>query len=161
MQIMFYGYGTGWHWCYYLPLTVQIVNSILGLFSLRSRPAVWNAFPLVKAYTAMIYLAIYIEVVLPIPGFVTAKMLHLVPFRSPAWTLVYYYIIVWHFPCGVPVIVLASKQWLCFSCSCKDAFDSPNVRHACVAQAFTGCCAGPHYTFGTQRALSLLCMVVR
>jgi hypothetical protein len=108
MQFVFYGYGTGWHWCYYLPLIVQTLNSILGLLALRHRPAAWNAFPLVKAWTAMIHLAIYVEGFLPIPGFVTPKMLHFVPFRSPTWTLLYYYIIVWHLSCGVSVIALAS-----------------------------------------------------
>jgi hypothetical protein len=42
----------------------------------------------------MLILAFYIEVLLPIPGFVTVKMLHLVPFRNPTWTLAYLYIIV-------------------------------------------------------------------
>jgi hypothetical protein len=160
MQFVFYGYGTGWHWCYYLPLTAQAFNSIFGLFALRYRPAIWNAFPLVKASTAMIILSIYIEGLLPIPGFVTAKLLHLVPFRSPSWTLVYYYIIVWHFPCGVPVIAL-SGMWLCYSRACDNNVGTPNVRHACVAQVSTGCCAGARRTFGTLRALSLLCMVVK
>jgi hypothetical protein len=58
----------------------------------------WNAFILVKAWTFMIVLAVYVELLLPIPGFMAKEMLHLVPFRSPAWTLAYLYLFVRHFP---------------------------------------------------------------
>jgi hypothetical protein len=98
MQVVFYGYGTAWHWCYYFTLTIPILNSIIGLYGLRYRPAMWNSFVLVKVWTVMIVLAVYVELLLPIPGFMAKKMLHLVPFRSPTWTLAYYNLVVWPFP---------------------------------------------------------------
>jgi hypothetical protein len=110
-QVVFYGYGTGWHWCYYFPLTVNILNSTLALSALRYRLVIWNGLPFVKALTVMIVLSTWLEGLLPIPVFVTAKMLDFVPFRSPAWTLVYYYIIVWRLLCGASVVVLVS-MWL-------------------------------------------------
>jgi hypothetical protein len=94
MQVVFYGYGTGWHWCYYFPMIAQALTSIFHLYGLRYRPAIWQTLPLVKVWSVVIILAAYIEIFLPIPGFLTVKMLHLVPFRSPTWTLAYFYIIV-------------------------------------------------------------------
>jgi hypothetical protein len=94
VQVVFYGYGTGWHWCYYFPMIVQALTSIFTLYGLRYRPAIWQTLTLVKVWTVLIILAAYIEILLPIPGFLTVKMLHLVPFRSPTWTLAYFYIIV-------------------------------------------------------------------
>jgi hypothetical protein len=104
--LAFFGYGTGWHWCYFFPLTVQSLANGFTLYGLRYRPSIWNAFTLVKAWTVMIILSIYIEILLPIPGFLTIKMVHFVPFRSPTWTLVYFYIIEWHLPCCIPWVVL-------------------------------------------------------
>jgi hypothetical protein len=91
MQFLFYGYGTGWHWCYYFSLTIEILSSILDLLGLRYRSAIWNAFPFVKASAVLIALSLYVEAFLPLPGFVTKKMLHLVPFRSPTLTLAHMY----------------------------------------------------------------------
>jgi hypothetical protein len=102
MQVVFYGYGTGWHWCYYLPLTVQTLHSIALLYSLRYKPATWDAFRFVQAWSALVVSSLYMEIILPIPGFVTERMLHLVPFRSPTWILAYYYIVVWHLPFVYP-----------------------------------------------------------
>jgi hypothetical protein len=96
MQVVFYGYGTGWHWCYYFPLTVQLLTSVFTLYGLRYRPAMWNTFTLVKAWTLIVVLAVYVEILLPMPGFMAKQMLHLVPFRSPAWTLTYFNLFVWH-----------------------------------------------------------------
>jgi hypothetical protein len=157
LQVLFYGYGTEWHWCYYFSLTVQILSSILLLFSLRYPPAIWNAFPFVKAFNVVIVLSNCIEGLLPIPGFVTPKMLHLVPFQSPTWTLAYMYINVCHLPCGVPAIALA-RMWLCSSPSRDNGVDTVSLRHIRVAQALLGC-AGAYCTDGTERAFSLLCKV--
>jgi hypothetical protein len=100
MQVVFYGYGTGWHWCYYYSLTCQILAMFVNFYALRYRLSVWDAFPLVKAWNFMDVFSVYLEILLPVPGFFWKKMLHLVPFKSPAWTLLYFYIIVRHFPCG-------------------------------------------------------------
>jgi hypothetical protein len=110
MQVVFYGYGTGWHWCYYFSMTVQIIGCILLLHGLRYGLAVWKDLTVVKVFTVLCILAEYIEVLLPIPGFLTVKMLHLVPFQSPTWTLAYLYIIVWHSSCIVSVFILL--EWV-------------------------------------------------
>jgi hypothetical protein len=159
LQVLFYGYGTEWHWCYYFPLTVQILSSILLLFSLRYRLAIWNAFPFVKASNAAIILAMCIQGLLPMPGFVTPKMLHLVPFRSPTWTLAYVYITVCHLPCASPAIALASMK-LCSSSSRGNGIDTMSVLAVSVAQVLLGC-AGPLSIVGIRGTLSLLCMAVK
>jgi hypothetical protein len=103
MQVIFYGYGTGWHWCYYYSMAVQIICSILILHGLRYCPAIWKNLTFVKAFTVLVILGGYIELLLPIPGFFTVRMLHLVPFQSPTWSLAYFYIIVRHSPYNVSV----------------------------------------------------------
>jgi hypothetical protein len=105
MQVVFYGYGTGWHWCYYYSMVVQIIGCILLLHGLRYGPEVWKNLTFVKGYTVLVILAGYIEILLPIPGFLTVKMLHLVPFQSPTWSLAYLYIIVWHSSCNASVFM--------------------------------------------------------
>jgi hypothetical protein len=101
MQVVFYGYGTGWHWCYYYSMTIQTLTSIFLLCSLRYRREIWKTLTAVKAWTVVLISASYIEVLLPIPGFLTIKMLHVVPFRSPTWSLAYLYIMVWHSLCAI------------------------------------------------------------
>jgi uncharacterized membrane protein YpjA len=80
MQVVFFGYGTGWHWGYYFPIAVHILTIFPALYALRFRLETWNRFAVVKAWTVMIILGVYVETLLPIPGFLTVKMLHLVPF---------------------------------------------------------------------------------
>jgi hypothetical protein len=103
MQVVLYGYGTGWHWCYYFTLVGQTFACFSFLYGLRYRLSEWDAFPLVKVSNFLMALSIYAEGLLPIPGFLSKKMIHLVPFQSPTWTMVYLYVIVWHTPCGVSV----------------------------------------------------------
>jgi hypothetical protein len=112
MQVVFYGYGTGWHWCYYLTLVGQTVACFSFLYGLRYRLSEWDAFPLVKVANFLMGFSIYVEVLLPIPGFLTKKMIHLVPFQSPTWTLMFLYVMVRHIPCGISV------------CACLQAFVS-------------------------------------
>jgi hypothetical protein len=94
MQVVFFGYGTGWHWGYYYSIAVHILACFTGLYSLRFRLAVLNGFAVVKVWSVVVILGVYVETLLPIAGILTVNMLHLVPFRSPTWTLVYYYIMV-------------------------------------------------------------------
>jgi hypothetical protein len=159
MQVVFCGYGTGWHWCYYLPLTVHTLDSIVLLYSLRYPPAIWHEFRPVQAWSVMIVLSIYIEILLPIPGFVTNRMLHLVPFRSPTYVLVYSYIIVWHSPFSVCLSVHA-KMWLCLFHSCENIVETLIWWHIWVAQTLVGCYAAPSHSIGRPSAHSFLCMVV-
>jgi hypothetical protein len=75
-------------------MIVQALTSIFNVFGLRYRPAIWETLTVAKVWIFLIILATQIEVLLPIPGFLTVKMLHLVPFRSPTWALLYLYIMV-------------------------------------------------------------------
>jgi hypothetical protein len=117
MQVVFYGYGTGWHWSYYFSMIVQALTSIFLLSGLRYRLAIWKTLTLVKAWTVLIILAAYIEVLLPIPGFLTVKMLHVVPFRSPTWALAYLYI----------MVSTIHAVYLCCACQRNVWFASPCV----------------------------------
>jgi hypothetical protein len=101
MQFVVYGYGTGWHWCYYYSLACHTLNEIVSFYVLRYRLSVWEAFPLVKAWNLMSALSVHICFLVPISGFLSKKFLHLVPFQSPTWTLVYFYVTVRHFHCGL------------------------------------------------------------
>jgi hypothetical protein len=100
MQFVVFGYGTGWHWCYYYTLAVQTLNVFVSFYALRYRLSVWEAFPLVKAWNVLSALSVHICFFLPIAGFLSKKLLHLVPFQSPTWTLVYFYVTVRNLHCG-------------------------------------------------------------
>jgi hypothetical protein len=153
MQVVFYGYGTGWHWCYYYSMAVQIIGNILILHGLRYCPAIWKNLTFVKAFTVLVILGGYIEVLLPIPGFFTVKMLHLVPFQSPTWSLAYFYIIVRHshalYLCACGSVHLVYVTTLVTLCLCA------------INAVPTYCCAGPYHALGRPCVLSFPCMLVK
>jgi hypothetical protein len=65
----------------------------------------------------MLAFSCHICFLLPIPGFLSKKFLHLVPFQSPTWTMVFFYISVRHFHCSES------------DCACKHV--TPILLHTC------------------------------
>ena len=83
MQWMFFGYGTNWHPAYYPSLIISALTSFTALYSLRYRLAVWEAFSLVKLHGFIGTCAIFVELFLPLPGYLDNGWLGYIPFQNP------------------------------------------------------------------------------
>lgn len=92
VQWVFYGHGTNWHPAYYPTLAMSALSCVFCLYNLRYRLATWESLPLVKLFTFCHGLCnVMIEGFLPLPGILIIGWLPLVPFHSPAASMLFMY----------------------------------------------------------------------
>jgi hypothetical protein len=88
-QIIMFGFGTKFAW-FYLPSIIYHIYFYLGMpIRLRLRDllteGVMECLTAIDARVAT--LSTYVLLLLPLTGFASNKLLHFVPFRSPALTI--------------------------------------------------------------------------
>ena len=94
MQWIMYGYGTGWLWYYYPAILIQTLGCFFFNYSLRFSKSTWNGNKADQIWNVLLALSVYMQLILPLPGCIAHRFLHLVPFQKPLWLFAWIYVMV-------------------------------------------------------------------
>jgi hypothetical protein len=92
IQVYVYGTGTKWSW-FYLPIWLWEVSTVIvHLVQFRYDKRTWDQMECVKLWKLWAHVTVVAELVVPLVGFFTTSLAFLVPWRSPANTVAFWFL---------------------------------------------------------------------